>query len=170
MRRKRDGSRSELLRAVCRSLAPGSLNSRFSSRRRGLFGSTSTAWTLGLELQLSAGHFRAERLCARARSSDGYGPFGTTGAACRVVVAFRTVCASRREPEDGKWTVLRVCSHCACLSAHLFGVELVVRRDSARTVLTTVTNAGGGRVASRPRHMCVIEKLRGVPMFSRCLC
>ena len=27
-----------------------------------------------------------------------------------------------------------------------------------------------GRVVTWPRHVCVVEKLRGVPMFYRCLC
>ena len=39
----------------------------FSSRSRGLFGSTSTVWALGLQLQLSPPHFGVESSCVLAQ-------------------------------------------------------------------------------------------------------
>ena len=39
----------------------------FSSRRRGLFSSTSSTWALGVQLPLSSGHLGAKRSCALAR-------------------------------------------------------------------------------------------------------
>ena len=51
------------------SLAPGSLKSRFSSRRRVLFGSTSNVRALGQQLQLSPPHLGAECSCVLARST-----------------------------------------------------------------------------------------------------
>jgi len=89
--------------------------------------------------------------------------------ACRSLVVARTVCTEFRDPEGRRRTVFRVCSPCTRLSANSCGLELVVRRECARAVLTTVTNAGGPLVPW-PRHVCVVEKLRGVPMFYRCLC
>ena len=41
----------------------------FSSRSRGLFGSTSTVWALGLQLQLSPPHLGVESSCVLARVS-----------------------------------------------------------------------------------------------------
>jgi hypothetical protein len=140
-------------------LAPGSLNSRFSSRRRRPFGSTSTAhgrwgWSCSFPRVIFARNACVRSLARvtgiRAIWHDWCGMSG-----CRRVQDRLCEQEGGREPEDGKWTVLRVCSHCACHSApHLVGVELVVRRDSARTVLTTVTNAGGPRRAASASHVC----------------
>ena len=88
--------------------------------------------------------------------------------ACRSLVVARTVCTEFRDPEGRRRTVFRVCSRCTRLSANSCGLELVVRRECACAVLTTVTNAGGPLVPW-PRHVCVVEKLRGVHMFYRCL-
>ena len=139
-------------------LAPGSLKSRFSSRRRGLFGSTSTVWALGLQLQLSPPHFGVESSCVLAQCECTMSaPSGVHRRAvlqCRSFVVARTVCTEFRDPEHRSRTVFRVCSRCTRLSANSCGLELVVRRECACAVLTMVTNAGGPRRAVAMSHVC----------------
>ena len=123
------------------SLAHGQLKPHFSSQRHGLFGSTSTAWALGVELKLFPVHSGAERLCALACVSAASGVYRRAVFACRVVVVARAVCAKIGDPVGCKRTVSRVCSHCACLSASSCGLKVAVRRESACAAPSTVTNA-----------------------------
>ena len=74
--------------------------------------------------------------------------------ACRSLVVARTVCTEFRDPEGRRRAVFRVCSRCTRLSANFCGLELVVRRECARAVLTTVTNAGGPRRAAATSRVC----------------
>ena len=136
------------------SLAPGSLKSRRSSRRRGLFGSTSSVWPLGLQLHFSPPHLGAERSCVLARVSADSGVHRRPVVACRFLVVARTACTEFRDPEGRRRAVFRVCSRCTRLSANFCGLELVVRRECARAVLTTVTNAGGPRRAAATSRVC----------------
>ena len=112
----------------------------------------------------------------RARSCDCECTFRGVPArrvACRSLVVARTVCTEFRDSEGRRRAVFRVCSRCTRLSAKFCGLELVVRRECARAVLTTVTNRPAGRVVPRPRptsRVCVVENVRGVPMLYRCLC
>ena len=126
----------------------------FSSRSRGLFGSTSTVWALGLQLQLSPPHFGVESSCVLAQCECTFRGAPARRVACRSFVVARTVCTEFRDPEGRRRTVFRVCSRCTRLSANSCGLELVVRRECARAVLTTVTNAGGPRRAVAMSHVC----------------
>ena len=126
----------------------------FSSRSRGLFGSTSTVWALGLQLQLSPPHFGVESSCVLARVSAPSGVHRRAVLQCRSFVVARTVCTEFRDPEGRRRTVFRVCSRCTRLSANSCGLELVVRRECACAVLTMVTNAGGPRRAVAMSHVC----------------
>ena len=93
----------------------------------------------------------------RARScecSDQACRTGDRCRACRSLVVARTVCTEFRDPEGRRRAVFRVCSRCTRLSANFCGLELVVRRECARAVLTTVTNAGGPRRAAATSRVC----------------
>ena len=157
------------------SLAPGSLKSRFPSRRRVLFGSTSTVWALGQQLQLSPPHLGAECSCVLARLSADSGVHRRPVVACRFVIVARTVCTEFLDPEGRRRTAFCVFSRCTRLPANLCSLELVARRECACAVLTTVTNAdrpcraaAASRVCSRNIAWCAhVLSMRTPPLRSK---